>query len=813
VIESFWQDVRYAGRTFVRAPGFVIVAVLTIAIGVGANAAIFTVVNATMLRPLPYPRSSELVLISETDRQTRQVRQSAGPVAPANFLDWRVRNHSFTGVAGFESASLTLTGGDRPEGIVASMVNANFFDVLEMKPALGRTFIASDEGQGAPRTVILSDALWRERFGGRPDAIGQSVAFDDQRYTVIGVMGPGVVYPGKSRAWITPHWLVPDDRQMPPDKDPSTQRGHTYFLAVARLKPGVAVAGAAADMDTVAATMERDFPDTNQNAGVRLSKFREDIIETEVQSTTLLLFGAVGLLLLIATANVSGLLLARATARQQEISLRVALGATRGRIVTQLLTESLLLAAIGGGAGVLLAMWLVPALVSLSPADLRVAGDVAIDRNVLLFGLAVSTLSGLLFGLAPARQLSGLAVNEELKQSARGAVSPRQRRIRAVLVAGEIALSLVLLVAAGLTVRSFVHVQRVPGGFNPDRILTVGLSPAATRYPTQARRAQFWEQLVRELRQIPGVEAAAAVSRLPLLPGNSARGLTIKELPPSAQPTADYRTASPDYFTVMSIPVLRGRVFEDADREGRPVVAVVSQSAAQAWWPGRDPIGQHFQILVPGPVYSVVGVVGDVHSASLEAPIQPTIYVPYRQDAFPSMVFVMRTPATAAALANQVRAAVWRVDKDQPVGAILTMDDQLSRSLQRRRFSVTLFSVFGVVAVLLAAVGLYGVLAFIVSQRRREIGVRMALGATSRDVIGDVLGQGLRLAGLGMFVGVVLSLAMTRVLSAVLFATSPTDAATFAGAAALLAAITVLASLVPALRASHVDPLVALRDE
>jgi putative ABC transport system permease protein len=382
-----------------------------------------------------------------------------------------------------------------------------------------------------------------------------------------------------------------------------------------------------------------------------------------------------------------------------------------------------------------------------------------------------------------------------------------------VLVAGEIALSLVLLVVAGLTVRSFIQLQRVPAGFNPEDVLTVTISPPATHYGTQALRADFWERTLQALRETPGVQRAGATSRLPLLPGNSTRGLAIRDLPADAQPTADYRTASPDYFGVMSIPILRGRAFDDGDREGRPMVAVVSNSAAQQFWPSRDPLGRHFQINVPGPEYTVVGVVGDVHSASLESAPQPTVYVPYRQDAFPFMTFVIKTPLGASALANAVRAAIWSIDKNQPVGALLTMDERLSHSLVRRRYSVTLLSAFGATAVLLAAVGLYGVLAFVVSQRRREIGVRIALGATARDVIADVLGQGLRLAALGMVIGLALALAVTRLMSSLLFGITPTDVATFAGSALLLAIIAVAASLVPALRASRVDPLVALRDE
>jgi len=810
MFDLFRQDLRYAVRTFGRAPGFTLLAILTIAIGVGANTAIFSVVNATLLRPLPFPRATELVLVSAADRQTRQAFNNTNA---ANFLDWRVRNHSFTGLAGFRESSVTLSSGDHPERLQASMVTANFFDVLQLKPALGRTFTPADEVHGAERVAVVSDALWRERFGGRLDVVGQTARFDDEPYTIVGVAPPRVDYPGKTRLWIPPHWPVPDDPLLPPSQDPSTDRSHGYFSVLGRVKPGVTFKAAAADMDGVAAGLERDFPNDNRNVGVALVPLRDDLVVADVRSTTLLLFGAVGLLLLIATANVSGLLMARATARHQEMAVRIAIGATRGRILAQLLTESVLLATAGGGAGVLLAMWIVAGLLQFSPTDLTVAGDVTVDTTVLLFGLATSTATGLLFGLAPARQLSRLNVNEDLKQSARGGSGARQRRIRAVLVAGEIALSLVLLVAAGLTVRSFIQLQRVPAGFNPEDVLTVTISPPATRYGTQALRANFWERTLQALRETPGVQRAGATSRLPLLPGNSTRGLAVRDLPADAQPSADYRTASPDYFGVMSIPILRGRAFDDGDREERPMVAVVSNSAAQQFWPGRDPLGQHFQINVPGPEYTVVGVVGDVRSASLESAPQPTVYVPYRQDAFPFMTFVVKTPLGAAALTNAVRAAFWTVDKNQPVGALLTMDERLSHSLVRRRYSVTLLSAFGVTAVLLAAVGLYGVLAFVVSQRRREIAVRIALGATAGDVIADVLGHGLRLAALGMAMGLALALAVTRLMSSLLFGISPTDVATFAGSALLLAVIAVAASFVPALRASRVDPLVALRDE
>src|SRR4051812_3299188 len=806
MIERLAQDFRYAIRTFRRSPGFVLLTVLTIAIGVGANAAIFSIVNAVLLRPLPFPRAGDLVLVGDSNRQTRV---GYGDTSPANFLDWRQRHHSFTGMAAFRQAQFTVATSDRPERIPGAIVNASFFDVLEVKPALGRGFMASDEQRGAPRVALLGDGVWRQRFAARRDIVGETIRLNDEPHTIVGVMPAGIDYPDQAAVWVTPHWRVPDD-PLAPAIDPAAQRSHGYFFVVARLRPGLAFEAAQSDMDQVAAGLEREYPNDNMNKGVVLTPLRADLI-ADVKATVLLLFAAVAVLLLIVTANVSGLLIARATARHQEMAVRIALGASRGRILTQLLTESVVLAAAGGAAGVLLALWLVGPLVSLSPADLAVAGTVAIDRTVLGFSLAISMAAGILFGLAPAHQLLRLNVHGDLKQAARGGSSAGHRRIRGVLVVGEIALSLVLLVAAGLTVRSFVNVQREPAGFNPDRVLTFSVGLSAARYPTAPQKAEFWQRALASVAQVPGIETVGATSRLPLLPGNSTRGLTIKSLPPNAQASADYRTASSDYFRAMGIRILQGRGFDEADGEGRPLVALISQSAARRFWPDRNPVGERFSI--DEPEITVIGVVGDVHAAALDRAPQPTIYVPYRQDPWPSMVFALRTNGDPATFAAAARAAIWRVDKEQPVGAARTMDEQLSNSLTRRRFSVALLTAFGVVAVALAAIGLYGVLAFIVAQRRREIGVRMALGAQPRDVVADVLGQGLRLAVVGVVAGVILALGATRLLSSVLFGTSPTDALTFAAVATLLVVIAAGASFVPALRASRVDPLIALRDE
>ena len=747
------------------------------------------------------------MLVSQSNRQTKQ---TLGDATPANFLDWRVRNHTFTGMAAFKSESLIISSSGEPERLDGAMVNANFFDVLEVKPAIGRGFVAADEQPGAPRVAVLTDGLWRRRFGARADVIGQDARLNNETTTIVGVMPPGIEYPDKAELWVSPHWRVPDDPLLGPTQDPSAERTHGYFLVVGRLKPGVTMQGAQADMDGVALGLERDYPNDLPNIGVNLVSLRSDLV-ADVRPMVRLLFAAVAVLLLIATANVSGLLIARATARHHEIALRVAIGATRGRILAQLLTESVLLAAVGGGCGVILAMWLIGPLVALSPDSLTVAGDVRIDATVLLFSLAVSLVAGVFFGLAPARQLSRVNVHEDLKQSARTGGGVGQRRIRAVLVAAEIALSLVLLVAAGLTVRSFIRLQRVTTGFDPEHVVTVGLNPPAARYPTPRQRADFYEQTVNALRAIPGVDLAGATSRLPLAPGNSSRGLNIPGVPANVPTGANYRTASPDYFRAMGIPLLRGRVFTDGDREDRPLVAVVSVSLAQRFWPNQDPIGAHFSI--DEPEITIVGVVGDVHAASLEAPARPTVYVPYRQDAFPFMTFVLRTTAAPAAIAGAVRQAIWQIDREQPVGDLKTMDAQLSQSLSRRRFGVTLLTTFGAIAVVLAAIGLYGVLAFIVAQRRREIGVRMALGASAREVIADVMGQGLRLAGLGIAIGIGLAIAVTRLMQTLLYGTSATDATTFVGVATLLIVIAAGASALPALRASRVDPLVALREE
>jgi putative ABC transport system permease protein len=806
VIDRVLQDICYTARTCRRSPGFTLLAVATMAIGIGANTAIFSVVNAVLLRPLPFDEPENLVIVSQVDRQTRL---GAGNATPANFLDWRSRNRSFSGMTALRNESYVLSSDDRPERVGGALVTANYFEVLGVRPALGRRFDARDEGPGAARVAILGDGLWKRRFGGRPDIIGQSIRLNDEPHTIVGVMPPGVEYPDRATLWTPSHWRVPDD-PLAPMQDPAPQRDHGYLFVLARLKPEVADAQALTDMDRVALGLERDYPTSNKDVAVSIVPLRDDLVGN-VRPTILMLFAAVSILLLIATVNVAGLLVARATTRQQEIAVRMALGATRGRVAAQLLTESVLLGLVGGACGMLLSLWMIAPFVAIAPRELELAGSVRLDLHVLLYALLASLVAGVLFGMLPARQLMTRRLHDDLKQSGRASTG-RQRRVRGSLVAAQIALSLMLLVAAGLTIKSFVRLQRVPIGFNTDRVLTAYVGLPAARYATPAQKATFWDRALESLRSIPGVDVVAAGSRLPLSGGNSGRGLTIdgREVNPPAE--ADYRIVTTDYFRALGIPLLRGRSIQDDDRDSRPLVAVISASMAAQFWPGIDPVGHRIAIDEDKPM-TVVGVVGDVHHASLEAAPRPTFYVPYRQDPWAAMQFALRTSVPPDSVRRAIQGAIAQVDKDQPVGATLTMDEFVSRSLARRRFGVTLLTAFGGIAVTLAAVGLYGVLAFIVGERRREIGVRMALGARPRDIAGDLLGEGLRLAGVGVAGGVALALAATRLLNALLFGTSPTDAVTFASASALILAIAAFASLVPAIRASRVDPLVALRDE
>jgi putative ABC transport system permease protein len=805
-MDTLIRDVRYAIGTLRRSPSFSLLAILTIAVGIGATSGVFSVINAVLVRPLPFERADDLVLISQVDKRTRQ---GVGDASPANFLDWRARSHAFAGMSAMRSAALALSTTDRPEPVDGAMVSANFFQVLGVKPLLGRVFEQEDERPGAPRVAILGHDLWRQRFGGGSEIIGQPVRINDETYTIVGVMPTRIAYPDNAQLWVPPHWPVPDDPLLPAE-DPSAQRGHGYIRVLARVKPGVSRGAAQTDLDSVAAALEQEYPNDNSDVGIHLVSLRDDLVG-DVRPTLMLLSGAVGLLLILSTVNVSGLLIARASARHQEMAVRAALGASRYRIVTQLLIESLLLAVTGGAAGVLLATWIIGPLVAISPSNLGLLDEVRVDSRVLLFGLVASMAAGLSFGLAPARQLLRLNLQDDLKQTSRGATAPHQRRLRAALVTAEIAVSLVLLVGAGLTIRSLVRLQQVPAGFQTDHVLTVRVDLAPRRYPTASSKAAFWDAARERLRRLPGVEAVGATTRLPLVPGNSTRSVLIDA---NRSGGADYRAVTPGYFSAIGIPVLRGRVPDDTDHERHPRVAAISASMAAHFWPNQDAVGQRFVFGASptDPSITIVGVVGDIHHRSLDAAPIPTIYVPYRQDPWASMTFAIRAVGDPAAISAAARQAIWQVDKDQPIRSVSTMDERLSASLSGRRFSAMLLSIFGVLAIAVASIGLYGVVAFLVTQQRREIGLRMALGASRNRVMADVITHGVTLACVGVGTGLVLAVIAARRFATMLYDVSPTDTVTFAAVAVLMVLIAAGASAAPAWRASRVDPLNALRE-
>lgn len=803
LLDELGRDVRYALRALGRNRGYAFAAILTLALGISAATAVFTIVDGVLLRPLPFDRPGELFLVFQQNTLTKT---SLGDATPANFLDWRARTRSFAAMAALRGGNVSLALGDGAERVRAADVTPNFFDLLGVPAVLGRTFTARD-GADRARVVVISDALWQQRFGGRPDVVGRTLRIDSVPYTIIGVLGPGLDYPDEAQLWYPSHWAVPED-PLAPGRDPSAERGHGYLYAIGRLAPGTSPAQARADLHAVGAALEREYPDDNRHIGIDMRSLHEELVG-DTRPALLLLLAAVGLLLLIATVNVSGLLIARGAARRHEIAIRLALGASRARVVRQLLVESVVVAALGGLAGTVAAIWATGPLLALSPLETGISRPVHADVRVLLFALGVSMLAGVLCGVIPARQTTAVGVHEDLKQSPRaGGGAPR--RLRAVLVATEIALSVVLLIASGLTIRSLAALGRVHTGFDATNVLTVQVSLSDAAYATPEQQAEFWTRARGAIAAIPGVTTAGAISRLPVSGGNSTRGLTIDGRDPSPPVEADYRSVMPEYFAALRIPVLRGRLLGEADGPGRPPVALVSDSLARRDFPGLDPIGHQISI-GEGPI-TIVGVVGDVRHV-LEASPHPTVYVPYRQDPWPFMAFALRTSTPPATLGSAVHAAIRRLDPNQAIGPVATLSDRLHTSTSPRRFIVGLLAGFGTCAALLAAIGLYGVLAFLVAERKREIGVRMALGAARSEIVRAVVGDGLRLAAAGLLFGLVAAAGAMRLLKALLFDTSATDVPTFAAAAGLLVAVAVAASAVPALRASRVDPADALRSE
>ena len=799
------NDLRFALRQLFKSPGFTLVAVITLALGIAANTAIFSVVDAVLLHPLPYPDSDQIVTVSQTVRSTGVSTEDA---SPANFIDWQTQNSVFSAIACARGWQANLSGGEQPERIRATMVSSQFFSLFGAQPILGRTPGPNDAKPGNSRVVVLSHELWARRFGSDPTILGRDLLLDGEKLTVIGVLPGGFSPDDYGELWVPSPWDVPL-HPLAPNDNPREMRDRSYLDVWARLKPGVTLGRAQAEMSAIAARLEKQYPGPNQDTGVVLVPLHEQMVGG-IRPMLLVLSGAVSLVLLIACANVANLLLARAAGRSREIAIRTALGASRWRLVRQLLTESALLALLGGTFGVVLALWALPILLSLSPPEIGEFNQVGLNRQVLVFSLIISVATGALFGLAPALFASRSNPNESLREGERGSSSGKNAA-RSILIATEIALSLVLLVGAGLMMKSFGRLTRVDPGFNSDRLLVFNIGLPISAAP--ARQSAFYEQVVERLRSMPGVQEAGAVSRLPLAGGNSSRSFGV---PGGSQAySADVRVCTPDYFHTMGIPLLKGRNFSAHDESSSLPVAIINQATAANAFPGQDPIGKYLTNFGPNnATLQIVGVVGNVRHVALERAARPEIYTPLTQSQWPSMFVAVRSAMpNPLTLVPSAQSAVWSIDRNVPLANPRTMQDVLAHSVLRRKFAMLLLSIFAGLAMALAAIGLYGVISYSVAQRTKEIGIRMALGGQRADMLRLVLRQSGMLVLIGILIGVPLALGTTRLLSTMLYGVGATDLMTYLLVVALLGAATLFASIIPAFRATKVDPMVALRYE
>jgi len=805
-VEDMLQDLRYGVRKLLKSPGFALVAIMTLALGIGANTAIFSVVNAVLLRPLPFERPEELVKVYGT----RASRSSfSRPHSYLNFNDLRAQNQTFEALAAYTGSSSALSGADAPEQITGVVSSGDIFHVLGTKPLMGRLLEAGDERPGGSNAVVISHGLWQRRFGGDPHIVGRVIRLDGLDREIVGVTPADFSFEFVTSP--ADFWMAID-----PAQGPYKSRGSIFLDVIGRLKSGVSVEQAGADLGVVWSRLEQQYQDANAGVGVRLAAAQEDLVG-DVRPTLLVLLGAVGFVLLIACANVANLLLARAARRSREIAVRSALGAWRGRIVRQLMTESLLLAFAGGLLGLLFALWGVRILSAFVPENVPRFGETSIDLRVLGFTLAASVVTGFLFGIAPALQSSRFDLNEALKDGGRGGTDGRGRkRVRSLLIVSEVALSLVLLVGAGLLIKSFFKLRNTDPGFDPAHTLTASLSLAPIRYDTDEKVVDFFRLLDERVRAMPGVESVGAVTPLPLSENAYSFSFEIvgqPPLPPGQGNSASARFVTPDYFRAQGIPLREGRVFNDADKAGAPKVIIVNEAFARRYLPGVEPLGQRLKLGLNSIEGEIVGVVGDIRGSRIATPAAPEYYVPNALVGSTDMTLVIRTKGDPASLTPALRQAVTEMDKDQPLYDVRTMDSLVARSVARQRFSMTLVGVFSVLAMMLAAVGIFSVMSFLVSQRTHEIGVRMALGARQRDILSMVVRQGLVLTLVGVCVGLSGAFALTRLMSGLLYEVSATDPFVYGGITVLLAVVAVLACYVPARRATKVDPLIALRYE
>ena len=803
------RDAHYALRMLRRSPAFTVAAVLTLALGIGANTAIFSVIDAALLRPLPYPQADRIALLYGRGTVDN------GDLSPATFLDFRRQSRTLD-LAGCRPAQFNVTGQDRPERIAGAVVTPDFFRVMGVGARLGRTLTASLDAPGAPRAVVLSYAFWQRRYGASPDVLGRQILLDGETRTIVGVMPPFFEYPPTSELWTAARFAVPE-HALRPSLDQSNIRDSHYFDTIGRVRPGFSLAQARAEADTIARRLKQQYKDDEEASGALLVTLHDDLIGP-ARPALMILLGAVALLLVIACANVANILLARGAARQKEIAVRAALGAGRARLVQQFLTESVILAVAGGALGIALAFAALHPLQALLPEGMLAQEGLRLDPRVLVFTSLVSLASGILFGLFPALHLSDTVLEGMLKEGGRGfSGGMRAHRTRNALMAVEVALAVVLLVGAGLLIRSFSRLLAVSDGFHVEHVLSLRLSLPDARYPAPADRSGFVNRALENIASLPGVAAAGVVSRLPLNPGNSTRSVDIKgRTSTQDDPAPDYLVASPGYFKSLGIRLLSGRPFSERDNAAAPAVVIVSQSMARYFWPGRNPIGGFVTVGGCGKENEwcqVVGVVEDVHQHKLDQTPRPAVYVPYVRDPWPFMAFVVRTGTDPAAAASSVQSAIHSVDKDQPLFDVRTMSEVLSLSRSPRRVRMILLSLFAGLALALACVGIYGVMAYLVAERTQEIGIRMALGADRRNVLGLIVRHGLKVTLAGVVAGLLLAAGLSRFLSTVLYGVGTTDAPTFAGVAVLLVALAAAASTLPAWRATRVDPVRSLRTQ
>jgi predicted permease len=806
LIDELWQDLRYGAHMLLKNPGFTLIAVITLALGIGANAAIFSVVNAILLRPLPSKESDRLVWLYSVYPQIRGDSHS-----PADFLDYQAQNQSFEQMAAFRNLSFTLTGEGQPERIDGRIVTANYFSLLGIEPALGRNFTPKDGEAGAGRVILLSYSFWQRRFNDDPKAIGKALTLNGESATVVGVMPPGF-NEGGLNLWVNPHRIVPDlatgSRQ-----DLTTVRNNNYLRVIARLKPGVALPQAQTDINTITARLQQQYPNTNAFRNVQIVPLLERVVG-DLQPTLLILFGAVGLVLLIACANVANLMLVRATARQKEIAIRAALGADRWRILRQLLTESLLLASLSGICGWLLAIWGVDLIVSFSPANTPRLSEIRLDSQVFIFTLGVSLFTGLIFGLIPAMTASKFSLTETLKEGGRGAATGISRhRARRLLVIAEVAIALVVITGAGLLLRSFDKLQTVNPGFDPDKLTTLLVWMSEAKYLNPSISRGFIKELNDRLAALPGIDGVAISNDLPILGTDSRTSFEIEGRPPAGEAVQIGRHAvGKGYFQAMRIPLRAGREFTERDNEKVPQVIIINETAAQIMWPGEDPVGKRLRLF--GQDWAeVIGVVGDVKHDGLHEPPFMHAYLSNLQFPWGVLRVALRSQLNQASLITSAQREVRAIDANQPVSNIITMSEILTDSMGTRRLAMSLFSLFAAIALLLTAIGLYGVMAYSVSQRTREMGIRIALGAQTGNVLRLVVKQGMILAAIGVVLGLTTSFAMTRLMRTMLYEVSATDPVTFIFAPLLIGVVALLACWIPARRAANVDPIVALRNE